>query len=177
MIRHPLVFLIFACTVVYSAPVRKPEAQIKAATAVNLATFTTYPKARRPRKDGTLRLGVIGKHAIADALLAFHGKKQGTRKLDVRRFTKAENARSCHVLFIAPCKEAELAKILKALGKAPVLVVGEQNKFAHAGGMVGFRIEKKKVRFDFNRLAMQQAGLKLHPKLLRLGRIVKEREK
>ena len=54
----------------------------------------------------------------------------------------------------------------------PVLTVGETEHFAANGGIIGFCLEVKKVRFEINLAAADRAGLKISAKLLTLAKTV-----
>jgi hypothetical protein len=45
--------------------------------------------------------------------------------------------------------------------------------FASRGGIVGFRVQGKTVRFDINIEQAEKAGLKMSSQLLKLARIVR----
>jgi len=55
-----------------------------------------------------------------------------------------------------------------------VLTVGEGEAFAHAGGVIAFVIENRRVRFDINQTAADSAGLQLSSKLLSVARLVEK---
>jgi YfiR/HmsC-like len=54
----------------------------------------------------------------------------------------------------------------------PVLTVGETQHFARDGGIIGSRLEEKKVRFGINLNEAEQAQLKISAKLLSLAKTV-----
>jgi YfiR/HmsC-like len=58
------------------------------------------------------------------------------------------------------------------LSARPVLTVGETAHFVQDGGIVGFRLEEKKVRFEINVGAAEKARLKVSAKLLALAKTV-----
>jgi hypothetical protein len=53
-----------------------------------------------------------------------------------------------------------------------MLTVGEAAGFAQEGGMIGFCLEEKKVRFEINVGAAEKARLKISAKLLALAKTV-----
>jgi hypothetical protein len=53
-----------------------------------------------------------------------------------------------------------------------VLIVSDIDQFAHRGGMIGFYLEGKKIRFEINAALAQLHTLKLNAQLLSLGKIV-----
>jgi hypothetical protein len=56
-----------------------------------------------------------------------------------------------------------------------VLVVGESEGFARAGGVIGFTVEGGTVGFEVNRAAAERAGLTISSRLLKLSRVVGDR--
>ncbi len=64
--------------------------------------------------------------------------------------------------------------LLSSLGPG-VLTVGEEGGFLHAGGMIGFVIADRTVRFDINENASTaMAGLKISSRLLSIARSVEK---
>ena len=65
----------------------------------------------------------------------------------------------------------DLAKLIQSAGPG-VLTVGEGERFVRAGGMIGFVIDNRRVRFDINQTAADRGSLKLSSKLLSVARSV-----
>jgi len=148
------------------------EYRVKAAFLINFGKFVHWP-GERPGQP--LVLGVFGKDPFGEVLDAFAGKKVRGRELVVRRVSTIAKASACHVLFVGRAERARRAKLLRALRKTIVLSVGEVKGFAHRGGVVNFYLKDGKVRFEINIDAAARARLKIDPRLLRLGRIVREK--
>jgi hypothetical protein len=53
-----------------------------------------------------------------------------------------------------------------------VLVVGESDGFASAGGMLGFALRENRVGIEVNSAAARQARLKISSQLLNIAKIV-----
>ena len=51
--------------------------------------------------------------------------------------------------------------------------MGEADRFARRGGMIGFFFEDNRVRLEVNRAAAERAGLRVSSKLLAVARLVK----
>ena len=65
-----------------------------------------------------------------------------------------------------------MAEILARIDASPTLTVGEAARFAERGGMIGFAIEERRVRFDVNLKAVRAAGLNPSSQLLKVARKV-----
>jgi uncharacterized protein DUF4154 len=146
------------------------EYQVKAAFLYNFVKFVDWPASAFPPTGDPVVIGVIGEDpfgAILDKVL--QGKTCcHDRKLVVRRFQRIEDVTECHVLFISSSEKARLADILQILDGASVLTVGEMDRFAERGGMIGFRRADNKLRFEINTDAASRAGLTISSQLLKL---------
>jgi len=151
-----------------------PEYSVKAAFLHHFAQFVEWPR-RLAAEPPTLTIGVLGDDPFG-ALLdeAVLGKAVGGRSLVVRRVARAEEAARCDILFISTSEAARLPEILAGLGGAPVLTVGEADRFARRGGMIGFFFEDGRVRLEVNVKAAEAAGLRVSSKLLSVARLVKQ---
>jgi hypothetical protein len=64
-----------------------------------------------------------------------------------------------------------VAKTLVGLGPG-VLTIGEGEAFVREGGMIGFIIENRRVRFDINQAAAMRSQLIMSARLLSVARTV-----
>lgn len=160
--------LVFESSVQAPATDSVPEYEVKAAMLYNFALFVEWPK--EASAGSFLTVGVLGDDPFGESLEStFRGKTVQGREIRVRRFAKLEELQPCEILFIAQSERKRMPEILGALGRTSVLTVGDMKEFTELGGMFGFRIEQKQVRFEINLEAAQRAGLKVSYKLLRLA--------
>lgn len=94
------------------------------------------------------------------------------RKLEVDTVVDLQNARNCHILFIASSEKAQLKRIFKSLEGSDALIVGDVKEFIEQGGMINFVLEDDRVQFEVSRKAAEQAGLKISSKLLAVAKVV-----
>jgi hypothetical protein len=80
-----------------------------------------------------------------------------------------EDIKECHVLFISRSETSKLDEILARLEGRNILTVSEAETFVESGGMIGFVVEKNKIRFKINTEAARRMNLTLSSKLLRLA--------
>ncbi len=100
---------------------------------------------------------------------AVEGALVKNQPVSVRRIERAEDAGACDTLFVSASEQPRLPRILAAVGRRPVLTVGDSPEFAQRGGMIGFSMEGSRVRFTVNLAAAQGAGLMLQSELLRVA--------
>jgi len=81
--------------------------------------------------------------------------------------------RGCHLLFISRSEKERLSALFSQLRGSPVLSVSEIDGFAETGGMVNLVLANKTVKIEINQAAVEQAGLQISAKLLKLARLVK----
>lgn len=81
--------------------------------------------------------------------------------------------RKCHILFVGRSRASRVEQIVKQVGKAPVLVIGDTPGFSRRGGGINLVIRNNKVRFEINRKAIERVGLKVSSELLDLAILVK----
>lgn len=157
----------------WAQPSPPTDTQVKAAFLYNFGKFVTWPPAAE-RADQPFVIGILGDDPFGDMLdqMVVDRAIRG-RKVSVRRFTSVNDATAhCQLLFISASAANQLPDILRATSRASVLTVSDAEGFAERGGMIGFRIEDKRVRFDINAAAAASSGLAMSSQLLKLARSV-----
>jgi hypothetical protein len=152
------------------------EHQVKAAFLYHFARFVEWPRPAGADSTAPFVFGVLGQDPFGrDLDEVVRGKTIQGRPVTVRRCSGAAEADSMQLLFVSASEAPRLPGILKRLAQRPVLTVGETPDFARAGGIIGFYVQKDRVRFEINLEAARRAGLHLSSKLLTLARIVSDR--
>lgn len=149
------------------------ESDVKAAFLLNFTKFIEWPPAAFTEANSPFTICIVGSDPfgrVLDDLLA--GESAGGRSLTVRRIAGVSEAQGCQIVYAGPDTK-ELPKTLRSLGPG-VLTVGEGDGFVRTGGIIGFVIDNRRVRFDINQSAADSAGLKLSSKLLNVARTVRK---
>ena len=151
------------------------EYQVKAAFLYNFAKFVKWPESALPESSTSFTVCVLGDHGSAPAIEETIGDKTlRDKRIIVKRVASAEAARSCQILFASGSDGSDPAKIAGALAGASVLTVGEVEHFAERGGIVNFKTEDNKVRFEINSDGAKRANLDVSSQLLKLAIIVRD---
>ena len=146
------------------------EHRVKAAFLYNFARFVDWPTNAFADADAPFVIGVFGDESMAQALeQTVKGKFIGNRASQTRWIPDPTRINPCQILFIAQSKTQQVAQVLAAVGRAPVLLVGESPGFVAAGGAIGFASDEGRVRFEANTAVADRSGLKISSKLLRLA--------
>jgi hypothetical protein len=150
------------------------ESEVKAGFVYNFARFVEWPATAVSGSNALVVIGVLGDDAFGSKLeQTLKDKVILGRPCTVRKYKELIEVNQCHLLFIGGLEKKRLPEILAALKDAPVLTVGEMDRFAQAGGMINLYKEQNSFRFEINLAAAERAQLKINPRLLQLARIVR----
>lgn len=148
------------------------EYKVKAAFLLNFGKFVEWPP-ESFADDRGLQICVLGADPFGDDLEGtLAGRSVGRREVQPRRVGSLAAARSCEIVFVSRSERSRMDEIFAALRGAPVLLVGEVERFARRGGMINFIEVDQKIRFEINEEAAKQAGLRISSQLLKLATIV-----
>jgi hypothetical protein len=145
------------------------EYQVKAAFLLNFGKFVEWPESA----PDDLEICVFGTDPFGSALdETVAGRSIGKRSVKTRRIQGLGSASRCSILFVGRSSLDSVDEIVSRLAGSPVLIVGEQARFAKRGGMINFIQVNQKIRFEINEAAARKAGLKISSQLLKLATIV-----
>jgi YfiR/HmsC-like len=148
------------------------EYLLKAAFLYNFAKFVEWPDDRASGSDAPLTLCLLGEYPSADALDSIVGKTVRGRKLSIAHVRSVDEAKKCHMLYLAPSEVARMADVVRGLQNDPVLTVCDVNSCTQAGAMIAMRTEQQRIHLDINLAAVQRTPLKMSAQLIKLSRIV-----
>ena len=150
------------------------EYDVKAGFLFKLPQFIDWPASAFVTPDAPIVIGIVGVDPFGKTLDELvKGEIVRGHPLAIKRLNPDDDLKSCQVLFICRNKKDQLPSLLQKLKGCPVLTVGDDNGFADQGSMVNFVLVQEKVKLEINPVAVEQAGLQISAKLLKLARIVK----
>jgi hypothetical protein len=150
------------------------EYQIKAAFLYNFARFVNWPEEAFAGPDTPISIGILGNDPFGIHLdLTLRDKTVKGRNLVVKRFTKLDDTKLCHILFISKSEKGRVSETLSVLKNWHVLTASDMKGFAQCGGVIAFVTKDNKIGFEINVDSADQAGLKISSKLLKLAKIVR----
>lgn len=149
------------------------EYQVKAAFLYNFARFIDWPAGALEKANGVFVIGIVGEDPFgSDIDELFHGKTINNLPIEVRRYPDIQSIGYCQILFVNVSSGNAMGKVIGRVEDRNTLTVGDSASFVQNGGMVGFVIEDRKVRFEINKDAVDRAGLHVSAQLLKLARLV-----
>jgi hypothetical protein len=147
------------------------EYRVKAAFLLNFTKFVEWPAPDPPTSSAPFALCIAGEDPFGPALGEIvEGETVNGRKIVIRHI-RGDASASCSLLYVSK-EEKNVPGILASAGYG-VLTVGEGDAFLDEGGMIGFVLENKRVRFNIDLAAAQREGLKLSSRLLSVARLVR----
>ncbi len=149
------------------------EYQVKAAFLYSFAKFVEWPPdAFKTPKDPIL-VCVLGHNPFGTSLNdVIRGKSIEGHAFAFRQVADAPDASACQILFVSSSDGKRFRALIGRLKPAGILTVGEAQGFASGGGVINFKLDSGRVRFEINVEAAEQAQLHISSKLLSLAQIV-----
>jgi len=171
-----LVVALFAL-VALSSPIRAQEAEeyeVKAAFLYNFAKFVEWPSQAFKTPQDPILVCVLGHTPLEHTLeQVLRGKSVEGRQFAFRQISDAEEALGCRILFVGSAQNKRFRQLCETLKPAGILTVGEAEGFAASGGVINFKLQDGRLRFEINVDAAEHAQLQISSKLLSLAQIVK----
>ena len=147
------------------------EYEVKAAFLLNFTKFVEWPATAFPAPDSPLTICIAGDDPFGRAIdQIVEGESVNGHKITIERVHGVQT-KTCQVIY-ASRYEAVTANLAPAAPAA--LTVGEGDVFLQQGGMVGFVMVERRVRFDINLKAANSSGLRLSSRLLTVARSVEK---
>ena len=113
------------------------------------------------------RNATMGKYALIEMK-----QRVNNRPLEIQRYQRVDEIKTCHVLFISPSETERYGQIFATLQGRSILTVGDIEGFATGGGMIRFLTEQNRIRLRVNVGAARAAALTISSRLLRAADIV-----
>jgi hypothetical protein len=146
--------------------------QVKAVFLYNFTQFVTWPPDAFPASNSPFVIGVLGNDPFGAYLeKVVEGETVSGRPIAIRRYAHANEIKNCHILFV---NKENPREVLKELAGTAVLTVGDQESFTRSGGMIGFYLDKNKIRFHINPKIAKAANITISSKLLRLANVIED---
>lgn len=153
------------------------EYSVKGAFLYSFGRYTKWPPGSFAADSDPFVIGVLGDAPI-NAILS---RIEKTKDIDGRRIViqylkTVESTNACHILFVPrSLGAAEQLRLIRFHDKSPVMLVGETDDFAAAGGVIRFFVREDLVKFEINVNAATEKKLLLDAKLLRLAEVIESR--
>lgn len=158
----------------------------------------TDPEADDKKTPPPMVIGILGKNPFGNAFEPVLNKKINNRAIKLiaiesiepylkdaeteakaiaaYRDRNAEPMNRCDILFFCNSEARHIDKLLPLTALSATVTVSDIFDFAARGGMIGFVMEKNKVRFDINLAQCEKEKVKVRSQLLELARYIIKKE-
>lgn len=145
-------------------------AQLAKYQALYLYNFTRYIEWPTEYQSGDFTIGVVGSSTeIGAELLDIASKRKvSNQSLVIEEFSSVKQIKKCHILFITKKKMGDYAAIVAAAKKYNTLIVTEES-YTPDNAAINMIYADKKLKYDVNKPALAQAGLKISDRLLAIS--------
>jgi hypothetical protein len=99
------------------------------------------------------------------------------RPFVVRQIAEIPPACECHILFVHASERKRFRSLAGKIRGSGILTVGETQGFTADGGVINFKLEDGKVRFEIDVDAAGRERLRISSKLLSLAKIARNSER
>lgn len=165
---------IMLCCILFSGVSESKDRQAKIIRAGFILQFSKYiawPDGLVKDKKDRIILCLMGRDPFG-SLIDQANSNFHDRKIEIRRIQSIKNIQDCHILFVCPDREQNMADIVKAAGDRPILIIGNEDGFLDKGGMINFRRAGTKIRFDIHLDNSENKQLQISSKLLKVANSV-----
>jgi uncharacterized protein DUF4154 len=164
--------LLFGGLDVFAQASPSKEYQVKAVFLFNFAQFVEWPSAAFGGAERPLVIGILGEDPFGPYLDAtVRDETVANRPLEVQRYRRVDEIKTCHILFVSQSETNRLDQILTTLKDRSILIVGDGDDFVQRGGMIRLATSQNKIRLIVNVEAAKAANLTISSKLLRAAEL------
>ena len=158
----------FAGTATGQTPATSNE--VKAVFLYNFSRFVTWPPQAMNGSSNAFVIGILGNDPFGNFLESVvEGEKVEGHPIVIRRYSDAEDVKTCHILYI---NKRNASGIAKDLQNRSILTVSDADGFAKEGGMIRFSFVNNKIRLQINAKTAKTANLTISSKLLRVADVI-----
>ncbi|MCP4898352.1 MAG: YfiR family protein [bacterium] len=144
---------------------------------VHFVEWPEMPPDAAAGEDERFVIGVFGSSQITRHLnRLMRDKTLKDRPVHLIVINKTDQIPECDVLFIPAEADRALVDVLAICGTLPILTISDSQGFAALGVLINFYQDGEYLRFEVNRSAVENSGLRFRSNLLRLARLIGEDE-
>lgn len=150
------------------------EYAVKSALLLKLSRFVYFPQ---EQDDQQRQLCVLGQNPFGNILDQLNQASDAANQLRLQFLSSAQQARTCHFVFISQSERRRLSAILKQLEDQALVTISDIRGFARNGGMIELSLASDsdtQLNIFINRQAARQQGMGFNAQLLRLATLVNE---
>lgn len=144
--------------------------ETKAAFLLNFTRFVDWPESTFRGDDAPFVICVLNDPGFVTTARKVVGDRTvDDRPVEVSKVSQLDVANSCHILYLPASQRALQQAVVDHLRTSSVFTVSEASGFVELGGVANFMRDGSKIELEINRAAVEEAGLKVSSRLLRIA--------
>jgi hypothetical protein len=141
------------------------EEPVKAAFLYRFTGFVEWPA--EAQSASTFTIAVLGSKGVAGELEKILLQQSiKNRPAQVRTITSARELKGAQMVYVGPEYRGDLRRLVREIGKTPVLIVTDHPDGLDNGSIVNFMLVDRRLRFEVSLTAADRAGLKIDSGML-----------
>lgn len=144
-----------------------PEYAVKAGYLLNFARYAEWRADAFASPTAPILICVLGEDPFGELLdRVVGGRVSQNRPVSLRRSSRVEELRDCHVVFISRSERKELPTILATLRGTHAMTVCDVDALFDPGVMIKLAVVEEAVRFEVRLEPAERAGLRFSSRML-----------
>jgi hypothetical protein len=151
-------------------PLKLYEEKIKAGLVYNFLKYTNWSADILTQSNNSLLVCLFGNDSFDSYLYPLEGRSAQQYVIKIAHVTNVSETRNCNAILIHRNRENILPALLESLKGKNVLTISDIDQFTQEGGMVELNMQHHRIGFFINKNALDQAGLTIQNRLLKLAK-------
>lgn len=162
----------FGCQIEIQAQIS--EYEVKAAFLERFTRFVEWDDAERlDQEDSVFYIVVLGEHLFGESLnVLFENTRVKGRNVQIDYLLDYTEIETADLVFIARSEKKRLGLIRQHLANKPILTISDTEGFGAKGVLINMINVDSNIRYEINRKAFEELGLKISSLLLASAIIV-----
>lgn len=132
--------------------------------------FTKQIEWPASKQSGDFVIGVLGNVNLAEALEEMaKNRTVGNQKIVVLQMKTAEETGKCNIVYVQKFQNSQFNAVQPKAKAAHVLMITESEDGGKRGAGINFVTVDEKLKFELNKTAIEEAGLKVANELVKLA--------
>lgn len=151
-------------------PLLLPDEELKALFILNFGRYVEWPEEGSSPK--AFVIGIVGRTRLKSVLEeTVRNKLVGGLPVVIRQVVDPADIDGCRIVYFCPRPAGRQEPFFSAMSGRAILTVGEGERFAELGGMIGFSDRDRKLALNVNLPAVRGAQLKISSRLLAVAEV------
>jgi hypothetical protein len=132
--------------------------------------FTKHIEWPSNKQSGDFVIGVLGNASLTAAVEEMaKNRTVGNQKITVIQVKNADEANRCHIVYVQKFQNSQFNAVHPKAKSAHVLLITENEEGGKRGAGINFITIDEKLKFELNKGAIEESGLKVSNELVKSG--------